>query len=475
MPAPSRYGGATYAGSTQAYTGRDSGLTVPGYDAVYYWQSSAAAGAYGSAAYGGRSSNPVPSAGLFASPDPATGVITVPAWWAYASYVSLYRITRDGERQQVRQSPVQMPSGSRHNNILNPKAKVDLTGLTAGTNTTLSRLTGQVTPSQYVTTAIRSTATAAGNVAFTATTDPANTIEATYGFWVRTSAAATDIRLSIQWFDINGVVVSTQTYPVSTTARTQAVNAWSWATVTVTTYPTDAATGVLQYSATGLPLGGTMDVTGRILEIGNTLQGDYFDGDFPGGSWTGLTGVSYSEYGPIVYVVDGEAPLDTWVRYELSNPLVPGFTALSEEVILTCDKNTNWLTHPADPEHPFKVWVEAAPERTRKLARTVHEVINRSKPVVVSGAARVAEAGAITFITEGFVERDKLKAMTSDGTPLLLRAPAYLGYPGQMWLSLGDETEKPPSHYAPGTYKRMEYDFQIVDAPISANANVIAA
>jgi hypothetical protein len=471
------YGRAGYGGSRLGRAGRLSGgQPVPGYDAVYYW-TTGGAGAYGQVAYGGRQTVVFPVAGLFAAPDDAAAAVTIPCWWAFASYLNVSRVdAATGARTPVRGAdPLTAVGTSHHNGIANPKAAIDTSGAAAAANTTLSRLTALSLASPYVTTGFRATATAAGAAGITVS-DVVGATSTTYGFLMRTSAAPSAVNLSVAWYDATGTSLGTQTYPVTAAIVAASVNTWVWATVTIASWPGTAATGTLTYTASGLPAGGRLDLTERIAEASATYQGGYFDGDYPGGGWEGTPGQSYSDQAPIQYITDAEAPFDVPVFYELTNPSIPGYKARTELVTL----HSSALSVPRDAvlTHPglnlsVRVWVEAQPEITKAMPSSTFAIIGRRNPVVITDPQRKSDTGSLTFVAETLEERDRLLAMLDDGSPLLLRAPALYGHPPLWWLSFGDVKETPMTGYAGNTLRRLSADFTQVDRPSAATRPLV--
>lgn len=474
------YGEAAYGGSLVALGDPDyGGTTVADFDAVYFWARTGAIDAYGEAAYGGRSTTSYPSAGLFAAPDPDTSVVTVPVWWAFASLVTLTRVdVATGERTPVRDSPITMPAGSRRNPASNPKASDTTTGHAAGTNTTLTRLTGLTTPFPRVTTGFRATATAAGGVAVAFSLDPVAPSDTTIALLVRALGGASGIGLSVAWYNAASTLLTTTTHPVPAAVVTAATTGWAQATVTVGGAPVGAVTGVVSITGSGLAAAGMLDFTARITAVGSTV-GEYFDGDYPGSAWTGTPGLSYSDQSPIVSVVDAECPLDVPVRYELTSGTAAGFVASSQPVtlpgdrLLGTDRRRCLLTHPGRAQ-TIPVWIEAAPEVTRPIEQGTFKVIGRRRPVVISDPRRGADTGELTLVAETFEERDRLLAMLDDGSPLLLRAPAAFGWPPLWWLSIGSVVISPVLHYAPLQHRRITVSVTEVDRPSAATRALVA-
>lgn len=482
MAVPERYGGVTYAGSPLARAGLPgNALTVPGFTAIYYWTRAGSSSAYGQAAYGGRAAVSYPAAGLLASPDPDSATATIWVWWAFASEVILTRVDADGTRVPVRSSPVRLdPAKSRRNYATNPKARDTLTGYTADANTTIDRLTGQTTPSEYVTAALRLTADVAGDVSVSMTGEPVGPVATSHGFWAKTSALVSDLYLQVQWYDKDSLSLGTQTYPTGDVAREQAVGAWSWCEVTIDSWPASAVVGVLSLGAAGVAASGTVDITGRLTETGEALGGGYFDGDFPASAWSGDPGLSYSDTSAIAYVIDAEAPLDTPVRYEISSGRAPGYAASTLDVVVPGDRFRSpydaLLTHPGLAK-TVPVWIEADPEITNTIEQGQFQVIGRRNKVVISAPQRAGDEGSLTFVCETLEQRRELRAMLDDGSPLLLRAKGGYGKPPNWWLAFGDLTVTPPTSGAAnstGEVRRLTASFVEVDRPSAATRPLAA-
>lgn len=478
------YGRAAFGGGTRPSNARQPGaIAVPGYDSVFYWTSTLPTAPYGRAAYGGRSSSFYPTAGVAAIPDPAGAVTNLVLWWAFADSVAVTRVHPDGSRVQVRDAEaVTMPrSSSRRNRSSNPKARDNLTGYTAGTNTTLSRITGLtivVEDANTITTAARGTATAAGTVEINTPVDAASPVREDYQWRARTSAVATTLGLSVDWYDRNSALLATQTYLVDSATRTAAVADFTTAQVSTATRPSDSVLGVVSYIGTGLPAGGTLDITGRLRET--TIAGPYFDGDSPYAAWMGTPGLSFSQQGVVVYVHDFEAPLDVPVSYAITSSAAPGYVATSEPVTLAAQLGQGvgvrevLMTHPG-LTHTIRVWIESEPDSISKaMEQGVFEIEGRRFPVVITGEQRGSARGSLTFVAETFDERDRLERFLDDGSPLLLRCPADYGHPPNWWLSLGDLDIKHWTHHARKPLRRLTVPFIEVERPSVATRPLAA-
>lgn len=474
MPARPALGADVLGGSRQTRGGRQGGLTVPGYAAAYYWTATGGLPAVGQAALGGRTARTFPSAGLSAAADPTDGTVTVPLWWAWADTATLTRITPDGTRTPVRGSPISLPGPSRRNASSNPKARDDLTGYAAGSNTTITRLTGLTTALEKVTTGVRATATAAGAATVQLTLDAAAVVSSVYGLLARTSAAASSIALSVTWYDAFGVSLGVQTFSLPPSAVTVAATAWAWSTI-VAAGPAGAVTGVASWVASGLPAGGTFDLTARVTEGGGDIGATYFDGDYRGGSWIGTAGLSYSDLAALAFVVDTETPLDVPVRYELSNPAFPGFIALSDPVTINASDvfggGGRWgtrrralLTHPG-MARTVRVWIEDAPTLDSDIGQGEFKVRGRRRKVVVQSAQRDGYESSLTLITEDGDEFARLLGMLEVPSPMLLRLPAGLLYPPLWWLSFGKLSIEPLERSGMIPVRKISVPVTEVDRP----------
>ena len=472
-----RFGGEAYGGARSGQRAGVGGIAVPGFDAVYYWTVAGGAGAYGRAAYGGRATSTFPIAGLAASPDPDTGIVTIPVWWAFASAAVLTRVdAATGERTPLRDSPARLGSGSRRNGSSNPKARDDLTGYTAGPNTTQVRLAGLTTPDPLVTTAVRLTASAAGSVSTAFSLDAVSTATTAHQLWVRSAATVTAMSLSVRWFDASSADLGVTTYP-ATVPLAQAATGWATASVVINTRPGTAVRGLASFTADGVAAAGWVDVTARLTELGAAVRGRYFDGDYPAAGWIGTPGLSYSDLAPVAYLVDAEVPLDRPVHYELTNPATPGFVASSSPVTLVSDRLVGTrqclLTHPGW-SLTVRVWLAAEPEVTNPLEQSAKKVIGRRRKVVVSDTQRAGDEGSMTFVAETFEERKRIKLLLDDGSPLLVRLPQSFGHPPLWWLSFGAATWKAQSHRSTVPLRTVTVSFVEVDRPSAATRPLVA-
>lgn len=487
MTAQQRYGGSAYGGATRARESRPGGaILVPGFDAAYYLFVTGGGARYGGAAYGGRRQLTRPAAGIAALPDPAAGAVTLQWWWGFGDAVTVFRIDPDGSRVPVRGAEGVTPVGpSRLNPSSNPRARDGVEGYAAAANTTLSQRTG-LTPGEVrgVTTAVRGTATAAGQAGIVASLDAASPLLSTYGFEVQTSAVAATLGLSIEWFDASSASLGSTFYPLPAADRTRAAAGLAWVTPTTDTFPSGAAIGVPTYVATGLPAGGWVQVTARISEAGSALTGPYFDGDSLGGGWIGAPGLSFSRLGQQNLVVDAEAPLDVPIVYEMTCASVPGWLVRSEPVTLPSagvfSSSGRWgsrrralLTHPGQAR-TVRVWIEDAPSLDSDIEEGQFKVKGRRRKVVVQAAERDGYESSLSIYTEDGEELERLLDMFAVPSPMLLRLPGNLvGYPPVWWVSFGKLSIEPLERSGLIPVRKITVPITEVDRP-SVAAGAIA-
>lgn len=471
---------ATWAGSILAGEITAGGYRVPGSQDVFFWTAAAGA-AWSGAAWGGAVRLERALGGIVAVPDPAAGMVTVRAWWAYASALRLVRVDAAGRRIPVRGAPLSVTARTRRNNASVPRFRDGVDGVTAtsGTLSPLTGLTGAALP-RDITTGARVTAPSSGTATLRFDRDVLPPYPTTMGMFVRTSALASALRLDIDWYDLSSVLIASTSVAPASIAVSQAVGEFSWCTFAIagpTGSQVTGQAGQARLTGTGLGAGGTLDVTGRLWEDGD-LTGDFFDGDTLGGSWRGTSGASSSTLAPVVSILDAEAPLDVPLVYELTAGSAPGYAALTNPVELSVgqvlrSKRQTWMTHPGLGK-AIRVWIEDDPTVTSPLERETFKVIGRKRKVSVSDTQRGGDEGDLTFITETEDEYNQLRAFLDDGSPLLLRMPHQLRHPPLWWLSFGDVTSGPPTRWARHPIRKVKADFVEVDRPSAATRPLVA-
>lgn len=288
----------------------------------------------------------------------------------------------------------------------------------------------------------------------------------TIGFGLAVSTRPTAVTITVPWLDTVGAGAGTSTVNLSTDAINQSVGAGARQVVTVVA-PAAAATGSVRLTVDGITANvTTTDIDAWTIEAGVT-DGSYFDGTSQGGSWTGAAHLSTSLLAPVMIVIDGEAPFDTALRYEVYSPAITGGRAAAQPVVLT-SAGLTWLTHPAAPSAPFVVQLSApTPARVYDLDQGVFYPIGRSRPIVVSAAQRHAATGTLTFGATTRTELRTLLATLADASPVLLRMPGDWD-PGDMWVALGGLTVDPQGRLPYQDTRLIVAPFTEVDPPDAA-------
>lgn len=460
-------GGAAYAGAVTAGAGAGGGVIADPSrpDLVgYRWQTRPGTlGPFGVLAYGGGGAAERPAAGgLSVEPDADLAVIRLAAWWSGAPYLRLVRIV-DGVATPVRGAyPLAAVTATRRNRCTNPSFEADLTGWVAGPNTTITRILDAAAPAGAAVGQLR--ATAAGTVT-TSVPGALSVVEpAALALALRLSAAPSGaLTATATWQSSTGDALPSTTATVPASALAGHVGGFTRTPVLELVPPATAAQATLALSIAGMPAAATADLDAVLLEHGTAAGGDYFDGGHRTGAWAGAADLTESTLAAALAAADPEAPLDVEVRYELTAPDMPGFTVTSEPVVLGSG-NRSWLSHP-DHTAAMQVVVEAEPEQTYPIAQGVFAVHGRARPVVVSASVRGSAGATLKVATARFADRDQLRGMLADGSPLLLRHPARLGHGHGEWLAVGDVAESVVGHGGWERTRHFTLPYRVVDPP----------
>jgi hypothetical protein len=128
--------------------------------------------------------------------------------------------------------------------------------------------------------------------------------------------------------------------------------------------------------------------------------------------------------------------------------------------------NRVWLTHPESPTTPIEVLITTTPDVTYALDQAVLPILDSRYPLVVSASERLAPSGSVELLVETFAARDTTVYGTfGDGTPVLKRTPAAMGYGEGEWIVLGDLREKAAGFSPFDPVRPLEAPFQVVEAP----------
>ena len=151
-------------------------------------------------------------------------------------------------------------------------------------------------------------------------------------------------------------------------------------------------------------------------------------------------------------VDDYEAPFDVELTYTLEDG--------SDTVTFSPDDSA-WLSHPFDPSLTLPVVVEDDDPWTWTAAGGVHDVIASQWPVAVH-SRRTVHTGSLTIIGT-WADRDKVKALVIDGSPLLLRSTPTCKVDDQWVFAQDVQREKMGGAF--GEKLRWRLDYQRVARP----------
>lgn len=302
-------------------------------------------------------------------------------------------------------------------------------------------------------------------------------------------------------------------------------------------------------SATGshgsAPAGGVAFLDAALFERAPVAL-PYFDGTFAGATWSGTAGNSTSTLTSppaitvsndpmnipprnILFVTDSPgstvtitrtdpdgairpvrtaeaAPLigGTWSGFDYESPFDPTgsknvtytaqpsdgsapFTATVPALRIT----QSWLIHPGVPDlsQPITI-LDADPGETFDSGATVHNVLGRGTPVIVTDGVRRSAASSVTIATDTVAQRQALEALLADTSPLLLQAvvqgssasslfpnltlyPGPAIYPGGVsdsfstydWLAIDQVTRDRAGAILADPFRRWLLPYRVVDRP----------
>ena len=149
---------------------------------------------------------------------------------------------------------------------------------------------------------------------------------------------------------------------------------------------------------------------------------------------------------------DYEAPFEVDLTYTLEDG--------SDTVTFTPD-DTAWLSHPFDPSLTLPVVVEDDDPWTWSVSGGVLDVIDSPWPVALH-SRRTVHTGSLSIVGK-WADRDKVKALVIDGSPMLLRSTPTCKVDDQ-WVFAQDITrEKMGGPF--GERLRWRMDYQRVGRP----------
>lgn len=440
---------------------------IPGGSTVYYFAAENGSYPWAMGGYAGaRSPLLALIGGVVVVPDVEAGLVQLRAWWPFATALHVIRVLPDGTRQPVRGAyawPV--PEATRRNQCLNPSVEVGLDGyLPAEGNPTLTRIAAPAdVPSVSAGTyALRATIATAGACAVRAPNSLTGSAPVTFGFAAKMSARPSTLGAQITSTDVNGTNLTPIGLSLTADQTNESVGQWGRQVLRFTP-PVGALTIVVKIVALDLPAGATLDLDAITIEQATT-DGSWFDGGSLGAQWIGTPGLSESVLAPVQTVLDRECPLDLDVSYMVVSPGLTGGRVTSGVVQLPSLWRT-WLTHPDPNMSPMRVDLTKTPALEFGAEQGVFWPLGATRPVVISALRRQSPTGSVVFNVSGWAERDQLRELLDDMSPVLLRAPAAYGLgPGQ-WLSLGAVTEDRGERKAWQDAAQVSATFVEVDPP----------
>lgn len=375
---------------------------------------------------------PYTGGGITAAPDPDRGVMQLWAWWPDAATIQVLRVGSDGTRVPVRGAyGLQIGEETRLNLNPNPSFEAGLNGyLPINAETTLTS-TADAPWVVHGATAMRMTSTTTTTGAAWPGSLPggsAYTLAVNLGL----SSAVTAVTVAVAWLNSSGGGAGTTNLTLTADQLSAAVGQSSRAVWTFTA-PAGAVTGSVALTITGLPVGQHADLDAIVVERGTTAGG-YYDGDSLGGWWTGTRHLSTTVFAPVQSLLDPDCPLDVAVSYEVHHPGA-GARMLSPAVVLE-SRGRTWLTHPL-ADLPVLVDLRAVPDEEHGVELGVFRVLDRARPIVVTGAMRHAPTGTLAINAISAAEKTTLMGLLAKPLPVLLRAPADYYVGEGAWYSLG--------------------------------------
>lgn len=461
----------------------------------------------GAEVVGGGASAVYSGAGVWPIPHPDRGLVDVTCWWPFANVLKLYRVNaRTRERTVVRGASLITVAKTRQNNSTNPDLHLDATGYLPGLGSPTVRRApdeydsspssntpgpdqypgpdqfpgglgsgGSIAPKGWLA-RVTASATGATGVYLAGQVDArphtvAMDLVLPQGFAISSSAY-----LRVEWSDVLGGTYTPTTVPLSDLDKAHSIGRRGRPVLRVWP-PPGATVGQLQLVAQ-LAAGDAVTVRRLLIEPDVNSDGSYFDGDVLVGTWSGTRGASTSLHAAQGFVLDGEAPVETPIFYEMSNPDVFGGLVASAEFVLDAPGGhyDTWLTHPLRPYEPRRVWVERAPTRTRAARVTYLQVIGSEYDVAISNGPRAAASGdGLRFITTSIEEREALRSMFDDQAPIFVRMPGGHGYGDGFWAQFEDETEEPRTHWGRDRIRPLTYPYREVGPPVTPGSAMTVA
>lgn len=165
---------------------------------------------------------------------------------------------------------------------------------------------------------------------------------------------------------------------------------------------------------------------------------------------------------------DYEAPFDVAVYYRAASG---SDLTVSGTVVLPSVGRDAWLKHPGQPVLNVIVTPKDLSELARPVVQAVIEVIGRENPVVLS-QRRGGPQGTLELWTYTLAERDAMRAILADGSPLLFAPRSGYGA-DYAWMAFGQASERRPDNAAGDDELRAwVLPFVTVDRPVGLSGAV---
>jgi hypothetical protein len=109
----------------------------------------------------------------------------------------------------------------------------------------------------------------------------------------------------------------------------------------------------------------------------------------------------------------------------------------------------------------------SAQQVAARSAVTLHQPVGRTSTVAISHGNRLDEEWALVLLAPTIADRDDVRAITRDQTPLLLRSPASFGWDlTDGYYSIGDTASDRLTQNLTSPYRRITLPLTPSDPPV---------
>lgn len=158
------------------------------------------------------------------------------------------------------------------------------------------------------------------------------------------------------------------------------------------------------------------------------------------------------------------------------SPTSAGFTATAATQV---NPKASWLIHPTytslsvpfEGDCAINMGAETRAQVTSGAQRTIIPIQGSSTPVVVVNGRRGADAWTLALNCPSIGDRDAVRALVDDQSPLLLRAHSPACDIPDGWYSIGDVGSSRPAPIAANEMHRISLPMQPVREPVVAFGN----